>query len=333
MDGGRVLRAALAHRLGFARATQIAANVGQAFAFIFALLGFFFNPLLLFIALFVYLGASGEVPMAQLREFARGIPVGSVMLTRFKAFRADSPLSEAVDALLSGSDREFPVIGEDGRVEGILCREDIIRALSNGGVDTPVSDAMQATVPTSLYSEMLETAFQRMNSGGYPSIPVVDRDHNLVGLLSRENIAEMMMIQNALPAGSPSGLRHRPPFCARNVPASMPLFQHLFKGGVIPLEQKLLGVIARLSVPPAKVQVPFDEIGVVLSALAHLLQEFVQLLLDPLFFSRLRAKRPLKRPVAHRCSPLREALKTRLAMNLGSYREPVLARPYMGSPT
>ena len=92
MDGGRVLRAALAHRLGFARATQIAANVGQAFAFIFALLGFFFNPLLLFIALFVYLGASGEVPMAQLREFARGIPVGSVMLTRFKALRCRQPL-------------------------------------------------------------------------------------------------------------------------------------------------------------------------------------------------------------------------------------------------
>ena len=112
-------------------------------------------------------------------------------------------MSEAVDALLSGSDREFPVIGEDGRVEGILCREDIIRALSNGGVDTPVSDAMQAPVPTALYSEMLESAFQRMNSGGYPSIPVVDRDHNLVGLLSRENIAEMMMIQNALPRREP----------------------------------------------------------------------------------------------------------------------------------
>ena len=141
--------------------------------------------------------------MAQLREFARGVPVSSVMLTRFKALRVDSPLSEAVDALLSGSDREFPVVDEDGRVEGILCREDIIPALSNGGVNAPVGDAMQAPVPTALRGEMLESAFQRMTSGGYSSIPVVDRDHNLVGLLSRDNVAEMMMIQNALPRREP----------------------------------------------------------------------------------------------------------------------------------
>lgn len=203
MDGGRILRAALAHRMGFSRATEIAANVGQAFAFIFALLGFFFNPLLIFIALFVYLGASGEVPVAQLREFARGIPVSSVMLTRFKALRADSPLSEAIDALLSGSDREFPVVDEDGKVQGMLCREDIIRALSGRGVDVPVGQVMQAPVPTARHNEMLESAFHRMNAGGFPSIPVVDHEHNLVGVLSRENVAEVMMIHNALPRQQP----------------------------------------------------------------------------------------------------------------------------------
>lgn len=199
MDGGRVLRAALAHRLGFARATQIAAGVGQAFAFVFALLGFFFNPMLLFIALFVYLGAASEVPMAQLRDFAQAVPVHSVMVTRFHPLRIDSPLSEAVEALLAGSEKEFPVVDQAERVVGMLCREDIIRALTAKSIEAPVGDVMQAPVPTALESEMLESAFQRMLSGGYTAIPVVNHWQQLVGLLTRDNVAEVMMVQSALP--------------------------------------------------------------------------------------------------------------------------------------
>src|SRR5438046_5586104 len=69
MDGGRVLRALLATRLSYARATQIAANIGQACAFVFGFIGLFWpnHWMLLFIALFVYIGASQEAALAQMQ--------------------------------------------------------------------------------------------------------------------------------------------------------------------------------------------------------------------------------------------------------------------------
>src|SRR2546430_6024568 len=75
MDGGRVLRALLATRLSYARATQVAANVGQGFAFIFGFIGLLWNPFLLFIALFVYIGASQEAALAQMKDVSRTFPV------------------------------------------------------------------------------------------------------------------------------------------------------------------------------------------------------------------------------------------------------------------
>src|SRR5215468_6708893 len=77
MDGGRVLRALLAIRLGFTRATEVAAMIGQWLAFALGFIGLFGNPLLIFIAIFVYLAASSEGQLVAVRAMARGVPVSA----------------------------------------------------------------------------------------------------------------------------------------------------------------------------------------------------------------------------------------------------------------
>src|SRR5438876_1339774 len=129
MDGGRVLRALLATRLSYARATQVAANVGQGFAFIFGFIGLLWNPFLLFIALLVYIGASQEAALAQMKDVSRRFPVSSAMVREFRTLSGDATLQEAVDALLATSQHDFPVVDDSGNVAGLLTRQDLIGAL------------------------------------------------------------------------------------------------------------------------------------------------------------------------------------------------------------
>ncbi len=204
MDGGRVLRALLAIRTGFARATRVAASVGQAFAFIFALLGFFGNPLLLFIALFVYLGASGEASSAQMKDVTAGVPVRRAMETRFDTLETEAQLSRAVTALLEGSQREFPVIDERGQVVGMLTRDDMVRGLNERGKEASIRTVMQSRFPAAYEGEGLQSAFERMMGAGHSAIPVINHQGDLVGLLTRDNVAEMMMLKAAWQETTPT---------------------------------------------------------------------------------------------------------------------------------
>ena len=83
MDGGGVLRAVLASRIGFVRATERAASIGQFTAFVLGFIGLFYNPILVFIAIFVYLAASSEAHSVALRAVPRGVPVRHAMMTDF----------------------------------------------------------------------------------------------------------------------------------------------------------------------------------------------------------------------------------------------------------
>lgn len=196
MDGGRVLRALLAARLGRRRATVIAANIGQAMAILFGIFGFLYNPFLVFIAIFVYLGAQAEAGMVEVQSALQGLRVRDAMMTKFRVLDARDTLRRAVDELLAGSQQDFPVLA-DGRPIGILRRNDLVKALSENRGDTPVSEAMCRECETVDAWASLQRTVESMHGKQCNTLPVVEGER-VVGLLTLENVSEMIMINKAL---------------------------------------------------------------------------------------------------------------------------------------
>jgi Zn-dependent protease/CBS domain-containing protein len=198
MDGGRILRAALAARLSWSRATQIAATIGQGLAFVFGFVGLFYNPLLIFIGIFVYLAAAAEAQNAQIREVATSVLVGDVMITEFARLERSATLDEAIEMLLATTQHDFPVIDSAGRLEGLVTRNDMIRTLKEKGPAEPVASAMRNDIPKIHYRKSLEESLRLMQQADVPAIAVVDNSDRLVGLMTHETIGEMLMVRSAV---------------------------------------------------------------------------------------------------------------------------------------
>ncbi|ESR25639.1 site-2 protease family protein [Lutibaculum baratangense] len=202
MDGGRVLRALLAFRYTRTEATNLAARIGQALAFVFGFFGLMGNPMLLFIAIFVYLAATAEAQSVGLQDVSRHLGVGDAMITRFEVLGPQSTVSDAAELLLRTTQHEFPVVDGGGRLRGVLTRNAMIRALSGSGPGTSVLEVMDE-VPTVALGSRLEAALTLMQGRSSPAVGVLDPGGRLVGYLTSENIGELMMVENA-------GLGRRP---------------------------------------------------------------------------------------------------------------------------
>ncbi len=197
MDGGRVLRAILATRMGYVRATRIAATIGQALAIGLGMIGLRGEPMLVLIAFFVFLGAGAEAAAVETRSAGRGVQVEQMMITRFRSIPVHAALQDAVKLLLEGEQREFPVVDNLGRVEGLLSRENLIRGLSERGAASSVGESMTANVQLLVPHLDFDTALAKLRQSGLRALPVVNAAGQLVGLLTMDNISDLLLVRRA----------------------------------------------------------------------------------------------------------------------------------------
>ena len=196
MDGGRALRALLATRMDEARATRIAARLGQGMAVLFGIVGWLANPVLVLIALFVWMGAAQEARMAEIRTALSGTSVDRVMITEFRTLTPDDRLAAVVELVLHGGQHDFPVT-QDGHIAGILTRHSLLRGLAEGGLQSRVGDVMDRDVQIIDPRDMLDAVLGRLGARGSSTAPVV-QDGRLVGLLTADAVAEYLSIKAAL---------------------------------------------------------------------------------------------------------------------------------------
>lgn len=196
MDGGRVLRALLGFRLSHQKATQIAATIGQVLAMVFVFLGFTTpNPFLIFIGLFIFLGAQAEAAYAQSRFMLKGFTVRDVVMHDVPYIEGDASVRDAAAKLLNGQNRNF-VVNHLGKPAGTLSRDQIIRALGAEGERITVNRIKDEDMIIVSPDTPLEEAWNQFQRQKKP-LMLVMTDGTLEGVVDEENLAEFILIQTA----------------------------------------------------------------------------------------------------------------------------------------
>lgn len=195
MDGGRVLRALLSTRTGAVRGTRIAARIGQGFALLLGLVGLWGSPFLILIAGFIYLAADAEYRAVETRAAGRGIHAVQMMATDIRTLRVYATLDDAVQLLLAGEQREFPVVDNNGRLEGLLTRDDLVRGLSSHGGGATVDQVMTRGVQPLLPGDPFDRALERLRLANLSALPVVNPDGTVVGMVTADNITDLLLVR------------------------------------------------------------------------------------------------------------------------------------------
>ncbi|HZJ20103.1 MAG TPA: site-2 protease family protein [Pricia sp.] len=210
MDGGRVLRALLAFKLGRVEATRIASGIGQATAVLFFVFGFLVNPFLILIAFFIFFGAYGENQMVKQAALLEGHLVKEATLTHITKLSPEHSIGEVIDVLLAGTEKDF-VVTENDRIIGIVTQKDIIKNARTPSL--PVREIMQKTFRTVEGSEEISKVLELIREEKKSFFPVVEKER-LIGAYRYDEYQRI----------HPSTKLKRPTRCLMNLPHTTVIF-------------------------------------------------------------------------------------------------------------
>jgi Zn-dependent protease/CBS domain-containing protein len=196
MDGGRVLRALLSIKIPRHKATFIAARVGQVLAILFIIGGFYGNPFLILIGLFIIFGAQAEAQQTKTNYMLKGATLDDVLMQQYETLNVDDSIHTAVKKLLDGQSKNFVVL-DNGEPVGSLNRDEMIKTLSEEGLAVLVKDSMNPELLKFPDTLELEEAYRKMMETN-ASIALIFDKGNFKGIVDTENILEFILVKSAL---------------------------------------------------------------------------------------------------------------------------------------
>lgn len=196
MDGGRVFRAVLCLFTDRVTATRAAAISGQVLAFGLGFWGLSSgNPILILIAVFVFVAAGAESQDVAMRAATRRLVARDAMITRFESLSPQDSVAAAAQALIRTTQHEFPVLDAKGHPLGFLTRSALFSVLtSDSNRTSPVSEIMETNIPDVPLGAGLETVLNALHDGA-PAVAICDSEGRMLGYVTRENVGELMVVR------------------------------------------------------------------------------------------------------------------------------------------
>lgn len=187
LDGGRVLRAWLAGRIGLEAATRRAAALGRRLAVVLGVVGVLWSPWLVFIAVFIYLGARAEELATLVHTRLGGLHVRDLTVRAPLAIDISTPADELARIRHAMTDRRVPVVS-GRRYVGMVD----LGHLPPAGTGLQVLDLTDTAAPALGMEEDLEKAFARLGPADGRIVPVVDARGELVGVVVADDVAHLL---------------------------------------------------------------------------------------------------------------------------------------------
>ena len=194
LDGGRILRAQLARRMDFTRATRQAVSLGQMFAIGLVLPGIIvpeWNRWLMLVGLVLFLAAQLEQRAVLLQSVLESLRLEDVMLTDFAVLSPADTLEDALKKAVHTLQDDFPVI-RGGDLVGVVSRQRIVEELRGEG-NGYVQSAMDRAFQIAQKRESLASALRKLTAQRLTLIPVVD-EGRLVGIITFQNLMHSMRL-------------------------------------------------------------------------------------------------------------------------------------------
>ena len=186
MDGGRVLRALLATRIGPVRATRIASLVGKLFAGLFVAAGLLGGGVfLILIGGFVFIGAEAESRQVRMKSALGRVRVRDLMSGPGSVIGAHDSLRAAAEQMMREHRTAYPVV-DDGQVIGVLTLGDVRKVPGERRGRVEAADVAHRAPPIGPDDEAW-TAFRAIVESDVPVLPVVDHGE-LVGAIDQSAI-------------------------------------------------------------------------------------------------------------------------------------------------